>query len=90
MYFPHPQNEIQAEKGIQNFLIHRKCCGELELSHDFKSEKWDLLKNAVHIRTTNEPAGKGTLEKDQEASIKASLTHSSHADYHTKFFFKSP
>lgn len=90
MHFPHPQNETKVEKRMQEFLTHRACCGELELSHDFKAGKWDLLKNAVHIWTTNEPAGKGTLEKDQEASIKDSLTHSSHADYLVKFFLKSP
>jgi len=60
----------------------------LELSHDFKAGKWDLLKNAVHIWTTNELAGKGTLEKDQEASIRTSLMHLSHADYYATFFLK--
>lgn len=89
MRFPHPQNQTEVEKRIQDFLTHRTRCAELGLSHGFKAGKWDLLKNAVHIWTTNEPAGKDTLEKDQEASIKASLTHSSHVDYHAKFFFKS-
>lgn len=89
MHFPHPQNEIEVEKRILEFLTHRTRCGELEMSRDFKAGKWDLLKNAVHIWTKNEPSGKGTLEKDQEASIKVSLMHSSHADYRTKFFLKS-
>lgn len=39
MHFPHPQNEIEAEKRILKFLTHRTCCGELELSHDFKAGK---------------------------------------------------
>lgn len=35
--FPYPQNETEAEKGIQQFLTHRIFCGELELSNDFKA-----------------------------------------------------
>lgn len=42
MHFPHPQFEIEAEKGIQESLTHGTCCGELELSHDFKAGKWVL------------------------------------------------